>query len=136
MRLSRAGLLLAIILVVYIVLDVLLTPVGGFETRDPAKVHVVGFAGLALLFVGLVLSIVAIVLLFRRSGRAPTFAIVAAVLYYPAFLTERTGIFSSLPAPAAIEQIELVQAVVAAIAIGIGIWMLRGGLARETTGRA
>ncbi len=125
-----------IILIVYVVLDVLLTPLGGFETRDPAKVHVVGLAGLALLFVGLVLSIVALVLLFRRSGRAPMFAIVAAVLYYPAFLTERTGTFSSLPAPTAIERIEIVQAVVALVAIGVGIWMLRGGLARETTGRS
>lgn len=132
MRLSRGGLVLAIILVVYVVLDVLLTPLGGFETRDPAKVHVVGLAGLALLFVGLALSIVALVLLFRRSGRAPVFAVVAAVLYYPAFLTERTGTFSSLPAPTAIERLELVQAIVAAIAIGVGIWMLQRGTARAT----
>jgi hypothetical protein len=126
MRLSRAGLLLAIILVVYAVLDVLLTPLGGFETRDPAKVHAVGIAGLALLFLGLLLSIVALVLLFRRSGRAPILAIVAAVLYYPAYLTELTGVFSSLSAPTAIARIELAQAVVAAIAIGVGIWTLRG----------
>ncbi len=103
-----------------------MTPLGGFETRDPAKVHVIGYAGLALLFVGLVLSVVAIVLLFRRSGRAPMFAIVAAALYYPAFLTERTGTFSSLPPPTAIERLELVQAVVAVIAIGLSVGMLRG----------
>ncbi len=54
-------LLLAVVLFAYIVLDVLLTPVAGFETRGPAKVHVIGLAGLALLFVGLALSIVAIV---------------------------------------------------------------------------
>jgi len=119
-------LLLAIVSVAYIVLDLLLTPLGGFETRDPAKVHVIGYAGLALLFVGLVLSVVAIVLLFRRSGRAPMFAIVAAALYYPAFLTERTGTFSSLPPPTAIERLELVQAVVAVIAIGLSVGMLRG----------
>jgi hypothetical protein len=132
LKLSRAGLLLAIILVVYVVLDVLLTPLGGFETRDPAKVHVIGLAGLALLFLGLLLGIVAVVLLFRRSGRAPVFAIVAAALYYPAFLTELTGTFSSLPPPTAIARIELVQAVVAAVAIGVGMWMLRG----EPTGRS
>jgi hypothetical protein len=119
-------LLLAVVLVAYVVLDVLLTPLGGFETRDPAKVHVIGLAGLALLFVGLALSIVAIVLLFRRSRRVPMFVIVAAALYYPAFLTERTGTFSSLPAPTAIERLELVQAVVALIALGLGVWMLRG----------
>lgn len=119
-------LILAVVLVAYIVLDVLLTPIGGFETRDPAKVHVIGLAGLALLFVGLALSIVALILLFRRSGRAPMFAIVAAALYYPAFLTERTGTFSSLPPPTAIERLELVQAIVAVIALGLGVWMLRG----------
>ncbi len=54
------------------------------------------------------------------------FAIVAAVLYFPAFLTELTGTFSSLPAPTAIQRIELAQAVVAAVAIGVSIWMLRG----------
>jgi hypothetical protein len=111
---------------VYLVLDVLLTPLGGFETRDPAKVHAVGLAGLALLFLGLVLGIVSLVLLFRRSGRAPMVAIVGAVLYCPAFLTEVTGTFSSLGPPTAIQRIELVQAVVAAVAIGVGIWMLRG----------
>jgi hypothetical protein len=124
--------LLAAILVAYVVLDVLLTPLGGFETRDPAKVHAVGDAGLALLFVGLLLSVIALVLLFRRSGRAPLFAIIAALLYYPAFLTELTGTFSSLAPPTAIQRIELVQAVVAAIAIGVGFWMRRG----ETTGRS
>jgi hypothetical protein len=120
------SLLLAVVLVAYIVLDVLLTPLAGFETRDPAKVHVIGVAGLALLFVGLALSIVAIILLFRRSGWAPMFAIVATALYYPAFLTEQTGTFSSLPAPAAIERLEGVQAVVALIVLGLGVWMLRG----------
>jgi hypothetical protein len=117
---------------VYIVLNVLLTPLGGFETRDPAKVHVVGLAGLALLFVGLALSIVALVLLFRRSGRAPMFAIVATLLYYPVFLTELTGTFSSLAPPTAIQRLELVQAIIAAIAIGVGLWMLRG----QPTGRS
>jgi hypothetical protein len=121
---------------VYIVLDFLLTPLGGFETRDPAKVHVVGLAGLALLFVGLALSVVALVLLIRSSGRAPLFAIVAAVLYYPAFLTELTGTFSSLAPRTAIQRIELAQAVVAAIAIGVGFWMLRGGTPRDTAGRS
>ncbi len=116
----------------YIVLDFFLTPLGGFETRDPAKVHVVGLAGLALLFVGLALSVVALVFLFRRSGRAPLFGIVGAVLYYPAFLTELTGTFSSVAPPTAIQRIELAQAVVAAIAIGAGFRMLRG----ETTGRS
>jgi hypothetical protein len=127
MKLSRAEIILAVALAAYIVCDFLLTPPAGLETRNPADVTVVSIAGLALLFVGLALSIVALVLLFRRSGRSTIVAIVAAVLYFPAFLTELTGHFSSLRAPAAIERTELVQAVVAIIVIGLGFWMIRKG---------
>jgi hypothetical protein len=90
----------------------------------------VGFATLGLLFVGLALGILAVVLLFRRSRRSPIVAIVAAVLYFPAFLAEQTGLFSSLRPPIGIARVEVVQAVVAIIAIGLGLWVLRGGMAR------
>ena len=103
----------------------------GIETRDPAKVTVLGIASLVLLFVGLALSIVALVLLFRRSQRAPMIAIAAAVLFLPAFLAEQTGHFSSLQAPAAIEGIELVQVVVALLIVVVGFWMLRPGTERR-----
>lgn len=52
-------------------------------------------------------------------------AIVAVVLFLPAFLTEQTGNFSSLRAPAAIETIEIIQAVVVLIAIGVSVWVIR-----------
>ena len=117
--------MLAVALAVYIVCDVLLTPPAGIETRNPAFVTGVGVAGLVLLFVGLALSIVALVFLFRGSTRVSIVAIVAAVLYLPAFLTEQTGNFSSLPPPTGIEVIELVQAVVAVIVIGLGLSLLR-----------
>lgn len=52
-------------------------------------------------------------------------AIIAAVLFLPAFLAEQTGYFSSLRAPDGIERLELVQGVVAVLAIGLGFWMLR-----------
>jgi hypothetical protein len=112
-------------LVVYAVGDVLLTPVAGFETRPVAQVTTLGFITLGLLFVGLVLAIISLVLLFRSSKRAPMLAIVAAVLYYPAVLAEQTGHFSSVHPPAAIERIELVQVVVALAVIAIGYWTLR-----------
>ena len=85
-----------------------------------------GFAVLGLLFVGLALAIVSLVLLFRRSRRAPSVAIIAAVLYFPAVLAEQTGNFSSVHAPAAIETVELIQAAVAMILVGVGIWTIRG----------
>ena len=88
-----------------------------------------GYAVLGLLFVGLALGIVALVLLFRNSRRAPIVAIVAAVLYLPAFLAEQAGLFSALRPPIAIERVEWVQAVVAVIAIGLSFWLLRSGSA-------
>ncbi|HEV2415511.1 MAG TPA: hypothetical protein VGX27_11930 [Candidatus Dormibacteraeota bacterium] len=116
---------LAIILLAYVVCDVLLTPPVHLETRDPAKVTAIGIAGLALLFVGLALSIVALVLLLRGSKRSPVVAIIGAALYVPAFLSEQTGHFSSLRAPAAIEFVEWVQFVVVIIAIGLSLLLLR-----------
>jgi hypothetical protein len=131
LRLSNPAKVLAVTLAAYIVCDVLLTPPAGLETRPVSHVTGVGFAVLGLLFVGLALAIVSLVLLFRRSRRAPTIAIVAAVLYFPAVLAEQTGNFSSVHAPAAIETVELIQAAVALVLIGVGTWTLR----TETTGR-
>lgn len=116
---------LAIVLLAYVVCDVLLTPPAHLETRDPAKVTAIGIAGLALLFVGLALGIIAVVLLLRRSKRAPVVAIIGAVLYIPAFLSEQTGHFSSLRAPAAIELVEWVQFVVVIVVIGLSLLLLR-----------
>ena len=116
---------LAIVLLAYVVCDVLLTPPAHLETRDPAKVTAIGIAGLTLLFVGLALGIVALVLLLRGSKRAPVVAIIGAVLYLPAFVSEQTGHFSSLRAPAAIEWVEWTQFVVVIIAIGLGLLLLR-----------
>ena len=116
-------------LIAYAVLDVLLTPLGRLETRPVAQVTVIGFVTLALLFVGLVLALFALTLLYRRSSRAAAVAIVAAVLYFPAVLADQTGLFSSLRPPAAIAGVELAQAVVAIIVVGLGAWMIRGGSA-------
>jgi hypothetical protein len=132
MKLSLAERILGVTLVAYIVCDVLLTPPAHLETRNPALVTGLGIASLALLFIGLALSIVALVLMFRRSRRAPIVAIIAAVLYFPAFLAEQTGHFSSLRAPAAIEFVEVLQAVVALVALGIALWVYRRGTTQAT----
>ena len=126
MNFSTSARLLAVTLAAYIVCDILLTPPAGLETRPVSHVTGLGFAVLGLLFVGLALAIVSLVLLFRRSRRAPSVAIIAAVLYFPAVLAEQTGNFSSVHAPAAIETVELIQAAVAMILVGVGIWTIRG----------
>lgn len=112
-------------LVAYVVADILLTPPARLETRNPAFVTPVGIAALALLFLGLALSILALVLLFRRSARSPIAAIVAGVLFLPAPLTEVTGHFSSLHPPTAIATIEVVQTVIALLVVAISVWLLR-----------
>jgi hypothetical protein len=96
MKLSNAARILAVALAAYIVCDILLTPPAGLETRPVAKVTGLGFATLGLLFAGLALAIVALVLLFRSSRRSPVVAIVAAVLYFPAFLAQQAGLFSGV----------------------------------------
>jgi hypothetical protein len=129
MKLSIAAKVLAASLLVYVVGDILLTPLAGLETRPVAKVTTLGFISLGLLFVGLVLAVVAGVLVFRRSRRSPIVAIVAAVLYFPAFFAEQTGHFSAVRAPVAIEEVELVQVIVAVIVIAFALVDLRRGAA-------
>jgi hypothetical protein len=117
--------LLAAALVAYIICDVLLTPPAGLETRNPAFVTSLGVATLALLFVGLALSIVALILIARGSSRSTIIAVVAAVLYFPAPIAEAAGHFSSLPPPTAIAWLEVLQALVAVVVIVIGGLVLR-----------
>jgi hypothetical protein len=125
---------LAATLVVYIVLDILLTPVARLETRSASDITSLGLATLGLIFVGLALATMSLVLLFRNSPRTAIVAIVGAVLYFPCALADLTGNFSSVRQPAAIEVIELVQVVVAFILIGASFRMLRGP-APEMTNR-
>jgi hypothetical protein len=134
MKASRADIILAVALGAYIICDILLTPPAHLETRNPARVTSVGFAVLGLLFVGLALSIVALVLLLRRSRRAPIVAITAAGLYLPAFLAEQTGNFSSLRPPTAIELLEIVQAAVVVIVLGASSWLLWRAAGRPESG--
>ena len=124
LKLSSAAWVLAVALVAYVVADVLLTPPAGLETRNPARVTGVGIATLVLLFLGLALGIIALVLLLRGSRRAPIVAIIASLLFVPAFLAEQTGKFSSLRPPAAIESIEVAQIVVVTIAIVVSSVLL------------
>ena len=112
MKLSSRGKGLAVLLVIYVLFDILLTPLGGFETRPSANVTTLGIVTVVLLFVGLALGIVSLVLLFYKPRRAPIIAIIAGILYFPAFIADQTGYFSSLQPPTAITALEIVQALV------------------------
>ncbi len=116
-KLSGNAKILAIGFVLYIVLDVLLTPVGGLETRPASDVTTIGFISLGLLFVGLALFVVSLALLSYRPRRVPILAVIGGILYFPAFLTDQTGVFSTLRPPAGIAALEVVQALVAIVII-------------------
>ena len=128
---SGRGRVLAMLLIIYILFDILLTPLGGFETRPSANVTAVGFATVSVLFVGLVLSVVSLVMLFYKPRRVPIVAIVAGILYFPALIADQTGYFSSLQPPAAITGLEIVQLLVALVTI-----FLASSVHRQKTVRA
>jgi hypothetical protein len=117
MKPSGRSRILLLFLVIYVVSDILLTPLGGLETRPPAQVTTLGLAALGLLFAGLALAVVSSVLLFYKPRRSPMIAIIAGILYFPAFLTEQAGYFSSLRPPIAIETLETIQAIISIVMI-------------------
>ena len=124
-ELSGSSKVLLALLVAYIVADVLLTPVARLETRDPALVTSLGRVTLGLLFAGLIVAIVSVVLLFRRSSRAAISAVIAAALFFPAVLAEWTGHFSKLAPPPAVATIEVIQALIALSVIVVALWAPR-----------
>ena len=125
MKPSGRSRILLVLLVIYILSDILLTPLGGLETRPPAQVTTLGLATLGLLFAGLALGVVSLVLLFYKPRRSPIFAMVAGILYLPAFITEQAGYFSSLRPPIAIETLEIVQTLVSIAMILVALSVYR-----------
>jgi hypothetical protein len=117
MKPSGRSRILLLLLVIYAISDILLTPLGGLETRNPANVTTLGLVTLGLLFTGLTLGIVSLVLLFYKPRGSPILAIIAGILYFPAFLAEQAGYFSSLRPPIAIETLEIIQALVSIVMI-------------------
>jgi len=116
MKLSTNEKLLAVILVLYIISDILLTP-AGLETRAVSGITTLGFATLGLIFVGLGLIVASIAFLFRNPRRSPILAIPGLLLYFPAFIADRTGLFASQGPPGAITVVEIVQAIIAVLGI-------------------
>lgn len=132
---SSKSRILLVLLILYIILDVLLTPPSGLETRPPALVTSVGLIVLGLLFIGLALGIASIVLLFYKPRRAPVLAVVSGTFFLPAFIAEQAGAFSSLRPPVAIETVEIVQALVSIITIFVALSVYREKTALPDTAR-
>ncbi len=112
------------LIIVYIIADFLLTPLGGIETRPIPDVTTTGLATLGLLFIGLGLNVICLVLLIRRYGRAPIFGVIGSLLYFPAAIADQTGQFSTLTPPTGITYVEVIEAIVAIAIIGLGAIVL------------
>jgi hypothetical protein len=117
MKPSGRSRILPVLLVIYTIVDILLTPLGGLETRNPANVTTIGLATLGLLFTGLASGIVSLLLLFYKPRRSPILAIIAGILFLPAFFTEQAGYFSSSRPPIAIQTLEIIQTLVSLVTI-------------------
>ena len=121
-----ANRLFAVVMVVYLILDVLLTPFAGIETRTLAELTPqTGYATLGLLFIGLILIIASLVSVGIGPRRASILAIVGALLYFPAFLADYTGQFSTATASTTITSLEIVQALVAIVTIILALQFRR-----------
>jgi hypothetical protein len=111
MKLSRSVIPLAIALVVNILLVTLLSPLG-FETRPPTDLKTVGYIALGAIFVGRILDLASIILLFRRVRLASSLAIVGSMLFFIPIVGDQTGSFFSLPIPPVINTLEYILIVV------------------------
>lgn len=127
MTLSGTARRLAIGLVLAIVLGVLLTPLGRLETRSIADTTAIGLGTIVLFLVGLVLDAASIVALFRRPRTASLLAFVGLILYFPIFIADILGLWSSKPAPPTITYLSIVNAIVQ-----IGVLFLATRVYRES----
>ncbi len=124
MKLSSSAKILAAALVGYVVFDVFLTPLGGLETRPASDVTTLGYATVLVLFLGLALGVISLFFLASKPWRSSTFAIMGLVLYFPAFLADQLGLFSSQTQPLGILWLEEVQAVVVIVGLFFA-WKVR-----------
>ena len=130
MPLSGRARSLAIGLALAVVLAVLLTPLGGLETRSIAETTALGLGTIVLFLVGLVLDVASVVAVFRRPRTASILAFIGLVLYFPIFIADSTGLWSSKPAPPAIVYLSIITAIV-----NVGVLFLATRVYRESTAK-
>lgn len=127
MTLSAGARNLAIGLVVAIALQLSLTPLGGLETRSIADARAIGLATIVVFLAGLILEVAAIAALFRRPHTASLLALIGPILYFPIFIADLTGNWSTEPAPLVITYLSIVTAIVV-----LGVLFLATRVYRES----
>jgi hypothetical protein len=114
MKLSGDGKVLAILLVVFVLCDFLLSPLG-FETRGAAILgSLTSLPWLVVLFGGLILNILALITVAFRPRIASILAIVGSIAYIAVGFADQAGLVSSVRAPVLIADVEVVAIIVLA----------------------
>ena len=111
MKLSRSVLVFAAALVVNVLLVILLSPLG-FESRPPDHLKTVGYIAIGTIFIGFILDLASIILLFRRVRSALILAAVGSMLFFIPIVGDQAGAFFSLPIPPVINTLEYIFIVV------------------------
>ncbi len=111
MRHTKSVLALASVLVVNVVVVILLTPLG-FESRPTSDLKVLGYVAISIIFIGLILDLASIILLFWKSRLASSLAIIGSILFFFPIVGDRIGSFFSAPIPPVINALEYVLIVV------------------------
>ncbi len=112
MKLSRNGKALAILLIVFVFCDFLLSPLG-FETRGSAILgNPASLPWLGLLFGGLILNIFSLILVSFRSRIASILAITGSVAYIILALADQGAFVISIRPPIPITDVEIITILV------------------------
>ena len=111
MKHSKSVLSLAAVLVVNVVVIILLTPLG-FERRPTSDLKVLGYVAISIIFIGLILYLASIILLFWKTRLAASLAIIGSILFFFPIVGDRIGSFFSVPIPRVINALEYVLIVV------------------------
>jgi hypothetical protein len=117
MRLSRHGKILAVLLLVFVFCDFLLSPLG-FETRGSAILgNPASAPWLGLLFGGLILNILALILVGFKPRVAAILTIIGSVGYIILAFADQLGLVTSVKTPPLITDVEVVTVIVLAAVI-------------------
>jgi len=117
MKLSGNGKALAVLLLVFVLCDFLISPLV-FETRGSAIIgNPSSLQWLVVLFGGLLLNVFALILVAFKPRIAAVLAIIGSIAYIIVSLADQAGLVSSLRAPVMVADIEVVAVFVLAAAL-------------------
>ncbi len=94
---STNGRVLLIALRVNLVIGILLTPLGPFETRPISSLR--SFAWPATFVIGMILNVASAIVVFSRARVVSIVAIAASILFIVPIFADQAGFFMSLPPP-------------------------------------